>query len=530
MLSRGPGLHPEKSPPRLSVVVPVYNGEAYLAECLDSLLSQDFSDLEVVVVDDGSTDGSATVAERYARRHEGVALVRSVNRGPGPARNLGVKHARGEYLAFADADDTVPPHAHSLLVSTVSRSGSDFVVGPLQRHSDGQRVVPPFLRNAHRHRRIGIRIDDLPEVMRNVFSVSKVFKRSFWDSAALEFPSGVIGEDQVTMTEAYLRATAFDVVPEPVYLWHNRGAGSSITQRRYRVDDLRDRIATKQLTSDLVSALGSPELQEYWARHGLGGDLPLYFRHIPGCDDDYWHTLVAGVRQLFTDQPPIHESQLLRVQQRLMGWLVTHDRRAQAETVARWLEEHPGPLPLRTTGDHVVARLPFHDDPNSGIPVELFWLAEHELTFDARLSSATCAAGVIELAGAALIRGAPTNGATLRVQAALRSVAGELVEMHVKQRPVADATQWVARMPQRYQGSGFVARVDVDALTPGGVKEGHRWQVRLSVDVADIHREGPFRTKAPAVRLPWGGEGNCAAQAAFEPDDGLVITVAAASR
>ncbi len=519
-----PGTH---GAPLLSVVVPVYNVEQYLAECLNSILAQDYADLEIVVVDDGSTDGSAAVAQGYARRHGRVALVSSVNQGPGPARNLGVKHCRGEYLAFADADDTVPPHAYSLLVSTVTDSGSDFVVGSLQRHIDGELVEPPFLRSPHRRRRIGIRIDDLPAIMRNVFPVNKVFRRSFWDSARLEFPAGMIGEDQVAMTEAYLRAAAFDVVPEPVYHWHNRGAGSSITQRRYQLGDLRDRITTKQLTTDLVCELGSPQVRDYWARHGLGGDLPLYFRHIPGCGDDYWRTLVAGVRQLYADQPPIHESHLLRVQHRLVGWLVTHDRRTQAEAILRWLEQHPGPLPLQTSGGHVVALLPFHDDPNSDIPPELFRLADHELTFDARLFSAQCSEGVLELVGAALIRGAPTDGATPRIEVALCSDAGQRVGLDVEQRPSPDATRWIDRLPQRYDGSEFVARVDVAALTKSGVcREGDRWHVELSVEVADIRREGLFRTKAPGANLPLAAAGDVAVRATFEPSSGLVITVA----
>lgn len=479
------------------------------------------------MVDDGSTDGSAAVAEDYARVHANVTLVSSVNQGPGSARNLGVQHCEGEYLAFADADDVVPPGAYSLLVSTLTDSGSDFVVGSLQRRVGGELVEPPFLRSAHRRRRIAIRIDDLPEIMRNVFSVDKVFRRSFWNSAQLEFPTGMMGEDQVAMTEAYLRAVAFDVIPEPVYLWHSRGAGSSITERRYELADLRDRIVTKQLTTDLVSALGSSQVRDYWARHGLGGDLPLYFRHIPGCDDDYWLALVTGVRQLFAHQPPIHESHLLRVQHRLIGWLVTNDRRAQAETMLHWLEQHPGPLTLQTQDGHVVAQLPFHDDPGSRIPAQLFWLADHELRFDARLWQVSWEHDDLVVTGAAVVRGAPTTGVPCSISAVLRKAGGQQLPMVVQGRPTPDVTHWVDRLPQRYDDCGFIAQIEVAALTKRGVhRAAERWQLLLSVEVADIHRAGPFRTKACELDLSSAAAPDAGIQLSFEPGEGLVVTVA----
>lgn len=476
------------------------------------------------MVDDGSTDTSASVADDYAHRFSNVRLISSTNQGLGAARNLGVRHSRGEYLAFADSDDLVPPGAYALLVSTLEETGSDFVVGSLQRLVAGQLVGLPFLQAAHRQRRMGITIDDLPEIMRNVFAFDKVFRRSFWDRASLTFPVGLRYEDQVAMTEAYLRARAFDVVRRPVYVWRVRGDGASITQRRHELADLDDRLVTKAMTTDIVATLGTPRVREYWAYHGLGGDLPVYFREIPDCDDRYWEHLVSGVRRLFAGEPPIHESRLLRTPQRLVGWLVTHDRRDQAEIVLRWLEEHPGALPLRTEGSRVIAELPFHDDAKSGIPPELFSLAEHELEYDARLLGADWNGQRLELSGIALIRGAPTTGVSCLIGASLRSSTGDRVDLHVERRPSPEATRWVNRPPQRYDDCGFSAQIDVAALTNRGApRAGDRWQVLLSVDVAGIHREGPFRTTACELDLLSVAERDTAIQLAFKPGEGLVV-------
>ena len=97
------------TPDLLSVVVPVYDVEAYLPAALDSLLGQEGVPLEVVVVDDGSTDTSGDLAERYAGRDARVRVVHTDNHGLGAARNEGVRHATGDLLAFCDSDDVVPP-------------------------------------------------------------------------------------------------------------------------------------------------------------------------------------------------------------------------------------------------------------------------------------------------------------------------------------------------------------------------------------------------------------------------------------
>lgn len=87
--------------PSISVIIPVYNGERFLAEAIRSVLEQTLPPDEIIVVDDGSTDGSATVAAQ----HEGVCVLQQLNRGPGAALNLAIEHASGQLLAFLDADD-----------------------------------------------------------------------------------------------------------------------------------------------------------------------------------------------------------------------------------------------------------------------------------------------------------------------------------------------------------------------------------------------------------------------------------------
>ena len=93
----------------ISIIVPIYNTETYLQRCLESLLCQTEQDLQIILVDDGSTDGSYTIAHSFAARDTRILLLQQPHAGQSAARNLALQHAQGEFLAFVDADDTLEP-------------------------------------------------------------------------------------------------------------------------------------------------------------------------------------------------------------------------------------------------------------------------------------------------------------------------------------------------------------------------------------------------------------------------------------
>jgi len=113
---------------RVSVIVPVYNVKHYLARCVDSILRQTMQDFELILVDDGATDGSGTLCDVYVR-DERVRTIHQENRGLGLARNTGLDHARGEYVCFIDSDDYVGPELLEHLISTAQRHQADAVIG-----------------------------------------------------------------------------------------------------------------------------------------------------------------------------------------------------------------------------------------------------------------------------------------------------------------------------------------------------------------------------------------------------------------
>src|SRR4051812_6251676 len=119
--------HKEKI--KVSVITPVYNVEEYLEETIDSLVNQTLSPIEIIMIDDGSTDRSPEIIEEYSRRYPNVIFVQQENSGPGAARNTGLKMARGEYISFVDSDDLLPHDALESMYETALAKKSAIVLG-----------------------------------------------------------------------------------------------------------------------------------------------------------------------------------------------------------------------------------------------------------------------------------------------------------------------------------------------------------------------------------------------------------------
>lgn len=335
-----------RTPPRISVVVPVYDVEAYLPAALDSVLASTWSDLEVVVVDDGSSDGSGAIADDYAGRDPRVRVVHTRNHGLGAARNEGLRHTTGPLVAFADSDDAVPATAYDVLHRQLQRSGCDFVTGGIAwwypgRVSTGsttegpELVEPPWMRRLHKNR-AAVVIDQHPEILGDVFAWNKLFRRDFWDGADLSWVEGHRYEDQPTTTRAYLRARRFGVVPDVVYHWRIRDDGTSITQQRGSLEDLSDRWATKRMARQSVTDYGSDKVAKVFADKVLPGDLHRYFALVPQADDEWYALLESGVREFFGARSLVHSG--LPPAHRLTGWLVEHGRRDDAALVMSYVD------------------------------------------------------------------------------------------------------------------------------------------------------------------------------------------------
>lgn len=280
-------------PPRLSIVVPVYNVELYLDECLESIAAQTFGDFEVVLVDDGSTDDSAALARAFVDRDDRFRLVLQKNAGLGAARNAGARHISPgtDYLAFVDSDDTMPPDAYRRMVDALDETGSDFAAGNVKRFRSVGMQQSWGHRAAFGATRLKTHISQFPALVTDRTAWNKVYRRSFWDEHAFQYPEGILYEDAPVSIPAHYFAQSVDVLAECVYHWRVRETGErSITQRSTDPVSVIDRVASVRLVRAALQGKQGATYARYlrdYDRNVLIEELPLIYKHVAEAGADF---------------------------------------------------------------------------------------------------------------------------------------------------------------------------------------------------------------------------------------------------
>ena len=119
--------------PLVSIIVPIYNAKDHIARCVESIRKQTYQNLEIILLNDGSQDVSLQVCEMFARVDDRIVVIDKANSGVAATRNLGLRQAKGKYLQFVDADDTIQPYATELMVQRAEESGADLVIAHYNR-------------------------------------------------------------------------------------------------------------------------------------------------------------------------------------------------------------------------------------------------------------------------------------------------------------------------------------------------------------------------------------------------------------
>ncbi|GAA4568383.1 bifunctional glycosyltransferase/CDP-glycerol:glycerophosphate glycerophosphotransferase [Planotetraspora kaengkrachanensis] len=342
--------------PRISVIVPIYDVELYLPACLESVAAQTWEDIDVVMVDDGSPDSSAEIAGRFAARDGRFRLIRQANLGLGAARDRGVRHATGDFLAFLDSDDLLPPYALEHMLASLLESGSDLATGNVGRY-DGRRV-----RQSAMHRAVfagpavTTHVRRTAVLMRDRQVTNKLWRRSFWDAHGFSFPHGVLYEDMLVALRGHALAGSVDVLPTQVYLWRERAAGSrSITQEKTGVRHLTDRFAAVWSVREFLEAEGLGDHIPAWDHAVLDSDLTNFVGVLDQASEAYRGRFLDLAGEYLARVPPAVLDGLPAIK-RLEWHLVRHRRTADLLEVVTWdRQAAPGERLVRRLGRSYLA-------------------------------------------------------------------------------------------------------------------------------------------------------------------------------
>jgi CDP-glycerol glycerophosphotransferase len=354
-------------------VVAFFNNEDDLDDCLDSIAAQSFTDLEVIMVDDGSTDGGTNIARAKAAADPRFTLIQPEHGGPGGARNRGVERARGEFLAFVDGDDMLPANAYELLLHALESSGSDFASGAVLRIGP-KGINPSALHSlAIKGRQTRTHITRTPRLLYDVSVWNKLFRRRFWDDHQLSYPERVVWEDIRLMTKAHVLATAVDVIPDIVYYWRERAQGGlSITQSRGSIANLRDRMTALADIDEFIAQHSTAKLLRAHQRKALKNDLWLYVQDLHKVTAEYRAEFTALVNG-YLDQVGRRVLRSLPATHKLAYHLVRIRAMPQLAELAAWMMDQPvRQVPMVRRWGRLHADLPFRKNSPVPVPARVF--------------------------------------------------------------------------------------------------------------------------------------------------------------
>lgn len=251
---------------RVSVIIPIYNAEDYLEQCLESVIRQTYTDLEIIAVLDGPTDQSESIVKRFVEKDPRIIGVNQPNRGSSAARNYGLSLATGEYVSFIDSDDWIAETYIQRLVENALTSDADMVICNYYRYKEkGAKIVPnqPLPSGIHDSNTV-IRELIRDKYLQN-FLWNKLIRRDVFEKNRISFPVGLIFEDLAIMSRVAYYCHKVNIINEHLYYY------------RIRENSLIHNINPKWF-SDLLTALGI--IKSFLVEEGIYYKYHAEFRYL----------------------------------------------------------------------------------------------------------------------------------------------------------------------------------------------------------------------------------------------------------
>lgn len=275
--------------PVVSLIVPMYNVREDVAECIESIVNQTLKEVQVILVDDGSTDDTGDIAREFALRYPNVEYHRKPNGGLGHARNYGVQYARGAWLMFPDSDDVICDYALEEMVALGEKYDCDMVIGDAVRFNTKREFNSGLHRRAFRNMTELTHITQNHDLLYDSTAWNKLFRRSFYVGNGYKWVEGRLYEDIPVTAPAHFQANKVAFLNKVVYKWRERdGQSASITQKRTELPNFRDRFSAvtsvdeffdKNVTDE--SLIVDKDIK--W----LTLDLKMYIDVFPRADEEF---------------------------------------------------------------------------------------------------------------------------------------------------------------------------------------------------------------------------------------------------
>lgn len=305
--------------PLLSIIVPVYNVEAYLVECLDSILAQNFSDYEIILVDDGSTDNSGIICDKYTAENPAFRCIHKPNGGLPSARKAGFQISRGQYVTFVDSDDWIAPAMYSTMCQAVYDTRADIVICDYTAVMPDQKVVCSsiFPSGFYDKKRLEKEVYPYMIYSGSFFKYgtapslcNKLFRRDLLQRHLFHVPDDiVVGEDALASYSCMLEASSMYFINDAFYYY--RSNANSVSRRAISVERLIENHKVFDTLQNVIDASAYPcmtsQLDYYFVYQSLL-TFEAVFRNMLLTPSDFNQVFVREclyppIREAFTHVP-----------------------------------------------------------------------------------------------------------------------------------------------------------------------------------------------------------------------------------
>ena len=368
----------DKSTPLVSIVVPIYNVEKYLEQCLTSIKKQTYSNLEVILVNDGSPDNSIQIANDFCENDSRFIVYTQENGGLSAARNTGIRLATGQYIWFIDSDDIIPTNAVNLMMTSLQKTGSDFVVGHYCRFNlFGYKKAGSWIQSAHEKARYNITLESFPEILVNATAWSKLVNYEFLIKNDLYFPVGVLYEDQLWSTKLYSSASSFDVLDNVIYDWRVRDDNSSISQQSKDVENLGAILTAIETSVNELNNRGLNAVAQERVVQFMSNNMREYIACLEHTDEAYMERLADAVVVLVKDLP-LSKWQDIPAHLAAVEWLLLHKEYDRVKEALELGIQNTNTMTATCDDNDLLLRVPYWDCPIVNFPREVLSLKENQ--------------------------------------------------------------------------------------------------------------------------------------------------------
>lgn len=235
----------------ISIIIPVYNVEDFLQECIESIITQSFKNYEVIIVDNGSVDSTLEIAKRYQNEYDWLHVYEYPYGLVGGARNFGINKAKGTFLMFVDGDDLLPNNALELLIDVAYKNNVDIAMGNIVKYLPDKLKNFEDLKEIHRRDIVINSISEYNSLIKSQTPCNKLFRKSLIIENNLEFPINLVHEDLFFTTVAFLHANKIAVIKENVY-YYRKFEQESITSHNNEFNYFYDRMTILNLLDEYI--------------------------------------------------------------------------------------------------------------------------------------------------------------------------------------------------------------------------------------------------------------------------------------